>query len=302
VTDPVTNLVATPHRFRIRFTKQGDLRFLSHHDLMRLWERMLRRAQVPIARTQGFNPRPRIIFAQALGLGIASQDEAVDLELTEPLPPAHLLERLRAEAPQGMTLLQLIPLNGRKSPHPVSAHFAFQIPQSRLPAAHAAAARFLLAPSCPYNRLREDRTISLDLRPLVASLHIDPSGMLHFSLILGTERSARPEEILDVLGLRDLLDQGQVLVRTRLLLAPESEPVPDPQPEPQPQPQPQTLPELEPEPESRLQPHSLTRSISHTESPPVTAEPLAGPLPDASSNSWASQPRENAPSLTKELA
>jgi radical SAM-linked protein len=82
-------------RVRLRFAKCGDLRLVSHHDIMRCLERMLRRARIPIALTQGYNPRPKITFALALGLGIEGRSEVVDLELAEPLEPAELLGRLR---------------------------------------------------------------------------------------------------------------------------------------------------------------------------------------------------------------
>ena len=88
-------------KVRLRFAKRGDLRLVSHHDLLRCLERMLRRAQIPIALTQGFSPRPKITFALALGLGIESLCEVVDLELAEPLEPTELLERLKAVAPPG---------------------------------------------------------------------------------------------------------------------------------------------------------------------------------------------------------
>ena len=78
-------------KVRLRFAKCGDLRLVSHHDLMRCLERMLRRAQIPIALTQGFNPRPKMTFALALGLGIEVDREVVDLELSEPLEPSELL-------------------------------------------------------------------------------------------------------------------------------------------------------------------------------------------------------------------
>ena len=58
-------------RMRIRFTKQGDLRWLSHRDLMRTWERLFRRAGVPLGMTEGFHPKPRMNFPSALAVGIA---------------------------------------------------------------------------------------------------------------------------------------------------------------------------------------------------------------------------------------
>ena len=70
-------------KVRIRFRKGGELRLVGHHDLMRCFERMLRRAQLPFHSTEGFNPKPRLIFALSLGLGIVGSEEVVELELDE---------------------------------------------------------------------------------------------------------------------------------------------------------------------------------------------------------------------------
>src|SRR5271154_2021272 len=99
-----------PTKVRLRFAKRGDLRLVSHHDVMRCLERMLRRARIPIAATQGFNPRPKMTFALALGLGIEGRCEVVDLEITEPLDPAELLSRLRLAAPPGFDWIDACPL------------------------------------------------------------------------------------------------------------------------------------------------------------------------------------------------
>src|SRR4051812_1089962 len=67
-------------KVRLRFAKRGDLRLVSHHDLMRCLERALRRAAIPMAASQGFNPRPKIMFPLALALGIEGDREVVELE------------------------------------------------------------------------------------------------------------------------------------------------------------------------------------------------------------------------------
>ncbi len=85
-------------KFRIRFRKCGDLRFLSHHDLMRAFERMLRRAALPFRSTEGFHPHPRLVFALSLPLGVVGLDEAVELELLQELPPEEVFSRLGADA------------------------------------------------------------------------------------------------------------------------------------------------------------------------------------------------------------
>src|SRR5882724_11469743 len=94
-------------KVRIRFRKGGELRLVSHHDLMRCFERMLRRAALPFHSTQGFNPRPRLVFALSLALGIVGADEVVELELGEELPLDEIRARLTAQAPEGLEFISI---------------------------------------------------------------------------------------------------------------------------------------------------------------------------------------------------
>ncbi len=82
-------------RYRIRFAKTGLLRWISHRDLARLWERLLRRAALKLSMTEGFHPKPRVGFPSALALGVESLDEVVEIELAEDLTPGELLQRLQ---------------------------------------------------------------------------------------------------------------------------------------------------------------------------------------------------------------
>ena len=78
-------------KVEIRFEKGEALRFISHHDLMRAFQRAVRRAGLPVRLTEGFNPRPRIVFPVALEVGVASLDEVAEIELTQciALPELH---------------------------------------------------------------------------------------------------------------------------------------------------------------------------------------------------------------------
>src|SRR5262245_32450285 len=89
-------------KFRIRFRKAGDLRFLSHHDLLRLFERMLRRAGLPFRSTEGFHPKPKMAFASALALGIIGHEEVLEIEFEGTLDPALIQQALTAQAPEGL--------------------------------------------------------------------------------------------------------------------------------------------------------------------------------------------------------
>ncbi|HEY9765829.1 MAG TPA: TIGR03936 family radical SAM-associated protein, partial [Chroococcales cyanobacterium] len=103
----------TVRKVRARFRKEGDLRFISHLDLMRVFERATKRAGLALAFSQGFNPRPGIAFASALALGTTSESEWVDLSLAEPLEPNEVKRRLNEQLPVGIELLEAIevPLN-----------------------------------------------------------------------------------------------------------------------------------------------------------------------------------------------
>ncbi len=89
-------------KVRIRFCKSGDLRLVSHLDLMRAVERLLRRAGLPVRQTEGFHPAPRLIFAQSLSLGLIGQDEVLEIEFTEEVSPEDVLARVRKQAPPGL--------------------------------------------------------------------------------------------------------------------------------------------------------------------------------------------------------
>lgn len=212
----------TATKLRCRFAKRGDLRLVSHHDIMRCLERMVRRARIPLAMSQGFTPRPKIVFALALGLGIEAWSEVVDIELTEPCEPSSLLRRLAEVAPAGFDWLdaQALPA-GAPPPRPVAVEYGLPLPQERHEAARAAISQLLASTSWPATRRRPDRDleVSIDIRPLVIDVQLTDLGVLRARLKICPDRSIRPEELLESLGLRDLLDQGAVLARTDVELA-----------------------------------------------------------------------------------
>lgn len=86
-------------RLRVWFGKQGDMALLSHLDLLRLFDRAVRRAALPIAFTGGFHPSPRIVPANALPLGVTSSGEIVDFDLTQPIAVSEFWQQLAAQLP-----------------------------------------------------------------------------------------------------------------------------------------------------------------------------------------------------------
>ena len=88
------------------FCKGEALRFISHLDVMRLMQRAMRRARLPVAYSQGFNPHPVLAFASALSVGYTSDAEWMDVELTEQVSPDAFVSRLNAQLPEGIRLLR----------------------------------------------------------------------------------------------------------------------------------------------------------------------------------------------------
>lgn len=92
-------------RYVIQFSKEGMLRFTSHLDMIRFFKRAFNRADILLMYSQGFNPHPKMTFAQPLSLGYTSKCEILEIETKEDIKPADLKERLNNQMPTGMEIL-----------------------------------------------------------------------------------------------------------------------------------------------------------------------------------------------------
>lgn len=94
-------------KVRLEISKGDEIRFLSHLDYARTIERAVRRSKLPVAYSEGFNPHMKVAYASALSVGVASRIEYMDMDLSEPLEPAVIKERLEAQFPEGIVLRRL---------------------------------------------------------------------------------------------------------------------------------------------------------------------------------------------------
>lgn len=99
-------------RLRIRYAKRGRLRFTSHRDIQRAFERALRRAGVPMAFSAGFSPHPKISWAGAAPTGTASEAEYVEIGVSAPVDPDRLLADLDAALPPDLDILEIVAVTG----------------------------------------------------------------------------------------------------------------------------------------------------------------------------------------------
>jgi radical SAM-linked protein len=201
-------------RIRITFIKQGALRYTGHLDLHRLWERAARRAELPLAYSQGFHPQPRMNMAAALPLGFSSRCEVMDMKLERDIQLDDLPTRLNATLPSGLQVVNVEQV------------------EERLPAlqTQVASAEYEAALTEPVDRSdlerridavnelrsvpRERRGKMYDLRPLIEELHLLSDGKIFMRLAAREGATGRPEEVLDVLG---IAFEGTRVERTRLI-------------------------------------------------------------------------------------
>jgi len=196
------------NRYRITFTRDRTVRFVGHLDLAKTWERILRRANLPVAYSQGFHPLPKITFASALPVGCTSECELMDVVLSEPMDPSDVMARLAPALPAGIavTSVMQVPLDApalqaelRWTEYLVTVETdeaSEQIEQK--------VRAFLAAPTLP----RERRGKSYDLRPLVLSLSVeavdDSSAQIVMRLLADANAgTGRPDEVLAALGWGD---------------------------------------------------------------------------------------------------
>ena len=209
-------------RIRIHYGVEMPLCYLSVLDMGRLWARLLRRADIPLAYTQGFNPHPRLQFAAPLPVGYCSDAESLDVYLQYPIEPPEARQKLLAQAPQGLIIKQVhsVPI---KDPAPQTvvwaADYRVEIAGDGSPEyISRAMERVLRADSLIRQRRKKGRQTAYDLRPLIISLTYDKltseGHTISMRLRTGPGGSGRPEEVMAELQ----IPADEYTIRRTLLL------------------------------------------------------------------------------------
>lgn len=201
-------------RIRIHFTKRGDLRWISHRDLARVWERLLRRAGLELSFSQGFHPKPKISFPSALTLGIEALDEVVELDLVGAFDIVAVGQRIAQQMPAGMELLSIDEQKGKS--RWLGASYSLDLPDLLIDATQARISEMLNAGVIRI--LREDKPIECSCRDAHFEIRLE-GNKLFFSLPVADQgASIRPSELLQQLHLEHLLTDGTVLQRIQVHL------------------------------------------------------------------------------------
>jgi radical SAM-linked protein len=185
----------------------GRVRWTSHRDVARMWERALRRARLPVAYTEGFSPRPKLSFGLALPTGCESKAEYLDVALREPVAPDDVTSTFSSLLPEGVDVVaaQVLPEGaGSLQEEVTSCRWEIDVPQVDPDSLSEIIARLLGAEVLSVTRERKGRPVTDDLRPSVLALSsAGPcGGGTGLIAELGTRpRGVRPAELAQVMGI-----------------------------------------------------------------------------------------------------
>jgi radical SAM-linked protein len=192
-------------RARITFSKQGALRYTGHLDLHRLWERAMRRADLPLSYSQGFHPQPKISLASALPLGFSSLGEVLDVRFNEEIPTEEIATRLKDSLPPDIQIINVESVDEREPALQTQVLSALYNVHLTEPVDGSGLARkveeLMMSESLP----RERRGKFYDMRPLIETLNVltETNGKVWLQMKLAARDGAtgRPEEVMNALGI-----------------------------------------------------------------------------------------------------
>ena len=282
-------------KLRFRFEKTGTLRLLSHHDLMRCYERILRRTGLPFKSTSGFHPGPRIVFALSLTLGAEGMDECVEIEFTQEIDSDDALAKLNAQCPAGLRFKSASAVPMKATALPRRMIYSLDLPADRVEAAQRACFELMERDKVWVDRFKPSEK-QLNIRPYLRNVSVgepvalatgardarrdsdkapaadavgSPSRLI-LDLWVTQTGTARADELLRLLDLSDVPDSGGILRRELVELRDEitgSDPADQPPDGPA-----ETLP---------LAPAAAAAALRDREPPSATAQwgaTLAGPV------------------------
>lgn len=209
IQDPIPVDQRPEQRLRISFAKGDALKYISHLDLARTWERVFRRARLPLAYSQGFNPRPRFQIAAALPVGVTGRLELMDVWLLEALSPDEALARLGPALPPGLDVLDANEVDLRapslQSQMRAADYRVIVRSQESAEAIQTRVQSLLEMTTILRRRQHKGKQQTYDLRPLIQGITVEArrvaERILDMRLQASPHGAGRPDEVLDALGL-----------------------------------------------------------------------------------------------------
>ncbi|SRR5579871_1312988 len=200
-------------KYLLTFEKGEPIRWLGHLDILRTFERAIRRAALPIAFSNGFNPRERLVFASALSTGVTGSAEPMSLELTEPLAAETVQNCLNAALPPGLQIRACEEIPEAEARDLLKGYDRAEYrvvctcpPETQESLVETAICDLLARTQITIVREREGRSKSVDIRPYLYMLALVPQSVANARLSLdmvvglGESGAAKPTEIIAALA------------------------------------------------------------------------------------------------------
>ncbi len=196
-------------KYRMEFAKRDSVAFVSHLELMKVFSQAIRRAGLPIACTEGFNPRPKINFSSAIATGMTSLAECAEMELTLEVDADQIMERINETLPSGFSVGAIRQMEGKhKSLMALLSHSDYQV-RVRLAETYGKAAdldeavnSFLAQDSIVVLAKRKNKVKEKEIREGILSLEARAEGdflYLTMQLVAGSNGNVRPEHVAQAL-------------------------------------------------------------------------------------------------------
>jgi len=193
------------------YSVDGDVRFVSHHDMMRLFARALIRADLPLRYSGGFNPRPKLSIPLPRPVGVASECECIVIELRKSVAEEDLIAKLQRQMPPGLNVLQTRLLPAGERPRVSRVRYQMESPDLSIdPAMRIREIMGVDVLSVLRESPKRRRPVEVNIRPYVDSLSAR-DGRIEFTLNVTEKGSARPAEIAGLFG----FDVGSINHRIR---------------------------------------------------------------------------------------
>lgn len=209
-------------RLRIRFRRGEETKFISHLDIMRLWQRALHRADIPLAYTEGFSPHPHLSLAAPLAVGVTSQAELMDVFCSKWVSPHFFTDAVRQQLPAGIEVVQVFsvaPTMPSLQSQLSQAEYEVKLETDKDKAeVEKVLASLLAVEQLPWHHERDTGTRNYDLRALIDDLWLiewhPGSSTIGMRLRCDSGGSGRPEQVAAALG----FSHPTFTHRTKLLL------------------------------------------------------------------------------------
>ena len=191
-------------KIRIRFSKHGSVRFIGHLDIMRYFQKAIRRAGIPVSFSQGYHPHQLLTFASPLGVGMESSGEYLDIEVEECSSIEELQEALEAQMAEGIDVLsaRILPEHAANAMSIVAAaDYRLGWPQNMPCTADELAqlaAQFTAQDSIPILKKTKKHERVVDIRPMIYDLRAEGSS-LYLRCASGSEANLKPQQLLETM-------------------------------------------------------------------------------------------------------